>query len=382
MRVIHAVASLRAEHGGPSRSVTALAGAQAQADTDVHLLTTRAPDEGPSVACPAGVHLESVDRPSGLHLMLGARDAFSAALNTLLDPGGAVLHDHGIWLPTNRAAARVASRAAAPRVVSVRGMLSEWALAAGAPKKRLAWWAYQRRDLQAAALIHATSDAEAADVRAAGVTSPLCVVPNGVTLPQLAPHHPTNPIRTALFVGRIHPVKGLQHLVEAWGMVRPPGWQLVIAGPDEGGHRRELERLIAQQDVADMVTFTGPVADSDKWNLYRSAELFVLPSLSENFGVAVAEALASGVPVIATRASPWGDLPIHGCGWWVATGTAPLASALRVATAVRREGLRVMGRRGRTLVANHYTWESAAARMISAYQWLLGCGTRPPFVDA
>jgi glycosyltransferase involved in cell wall biosynthesis len=111
--------------------------------------------------------------------------------------------------------------------------------------------------------------------------------------------------------------------------------------------------------------------------LYRSADLFVLPSHSENFGLVVAEALACGVPVITTRGTPWEDLVTHRCGWWTPVGVEGIASALKEATrfddAIRNE----MGCRGRALVESKYGWSAVAQQMMQTYRWMLGQRNRP-----
>jgi glycosyltransferase involved in cell wall biosynthesis len=106
----------------------------------------------------------------------------------------------------------------------------------------------------------------------------------------------------------------------------------------------------------------------------------LLPSHSENFGIVVAEALASGVPVITTRGTPWRDLIEHRCGWWEEIGASPLAAALEAATALSDDERRAMGQRGRELVERKYSWQRVAADMKAVYAWLLGQGERPDCV--
>jgi glycosyltransferase involved in cell wall biosynthesis len=195
-----------------------------------------------------------------------------------------------------------------------------------------------------------------------------------------------------LFLGRIHPVKGLLDLVRAWADLRKVGgqrpavrnqlsdWRVVIAGGDENGHRREVEAAIHDHGLQDDFVFVGEVSGNRKWEIYRDADLFVLPSRTENFGMAIAEALASGLPVITTHGTPWQELGTHHCGWWVDPAPGPLASALREATSLTDAERQEMGQRGRRLVEEHYTWPAAAQKMISVYRWMLGQGERPECV--
>jgi glycosyltransferase involved in cell wall biosynthesis len=213
------------------------------------------------------------------------------------------------------------------------------------------------------------SDGERAGVRCAE---------NSVTQPST--RNPQPPLRTALFLGRIHPIKGLLDLIKAWVLVRPQGWRVAMAGGDENNHRAEVEAAIQALDLAADFSFLGPVAGDAKWSLYQQADLFVLPSHSENFGIVVAEALASSVPVITTRGTPWEDLVTHRCGWWTDNGPEPLAAALRDALNRTDEERHEMGRRGRQLVEQKYSWPGIAAQMHAVYRWVLGEGEKPECV--
>lgn len=381
IRVVLTVASLAAEHGGPSRSVTSLGAALAQRGVVVELVTSApGPSEAPPVLPPEGlVPVRFARRPSARDA-LGGNSDLARALRTVLGQGS-ILHDTGLWLPSNHVAAAVARRTSVPFVVSVRGMASAWALRQGRVKKRLAWALYQRRDLRTARLLHATAQAEVEDLRRLGLRQPVAVVPNGVDVPAVARHDwGERPARRALFLSRIHPGKGLINLVRAWAQTRPMGWELVIAGPDADGHRAEVERLARELGVGEAIRFAGPIEDGEKWDLYRSADLFVLPTFSENFGIVVAEALAAGVPAITTKGAPWQDLETHRCGWWIDVGVEPLAAALGEATALTDARREAMGRRGRALVEQRYSWDHAAEAMAAAYAWLLGRGERPACV--
>jgi glycosyltransferase involved in cell wall biosynthesis len=155
---------------------------------------------------------------------------------------------------------------------------------------------------------------------------------------------------------------------------------LIIAGPDEGGHRAEVERVVKARGLEEIVQFVGPIPDQEKWRIYRSADLFVLPTFSENFGSVVAEALGCEVPVITTRCAPWSEIERAKCGWWVDPCTEAIASALEMAVATHPDDLRQMGVRGRDLVRRQYSWCRVAKQMNDLYCWVLGDGDRPDSV--
>ena len=378
MKVVHTVNSLRADHGGPSRSVTALCSALTEQNIEVDIVThAREAKEEDAVIPNASLPVHFVEREVGWRAFAPSCDAFSDTVERVIGNDG-IVHDHGLWLPSNHAAARAARRAVCPFVVSVRGMLTPWSLEQSRAKKRVAWAIYQRRDLKSAALFHATAETEAEDIRRAGLRQPIALIPNGVELPEeYGTRRPDEATRQAIFLSRLHPKKGLLNLVQAWAQVRPEGWELILAGPDADGHRAEIERTIEEAGIADAVRFTGTVGDDAKWDLYRRADLFVLPTFSENFGIVVAEALAAGIPVITTTGAPWQDLETHKCGWWIDIGVEPLVGALRDAMA-RSDGERQeMGQRGRKLVETTYSWEHVAEQMGAVYGWLLGQGEKP-----
>jgi glycosyltransferase involved in cell wall biosynthesis len=262
-------------------------------------------------------------------------------------------------------------------------MLAPKALAFSAQKKRIFWQLLQGPAYARAAVWHATSAAEAGDIREFGVKSPIAIIPNGIDVPiDSEPSQPrAGKQHNILYLGRLHHIKGLPNLITAWSRVanERPDWALRIIGPDEGGHRAQLEKSVEEQGVS-RVTFNGPVYGAEKSHALRDADLFVLPSQNENFGIAVAEALASGIPTIVSRGAPWSDLETDRCGWWIESGVEPLANALRESTALRDDERRVMGERGRALVEREFNWDKIAHDMRSVYEWVLGNIERPSMV--
>jgi glycosyltransferase involved in cell wall biosynthesis len=293
----------------------------------------------------------------------------------------AVIHDHGLWQPTNFSAAHAARRLGIPYIISPHGTVSPWALTHRWLKKKIAWGMYVHQNLQSARVLHATSMEEADHLRKLGLTQPIAIVPNGVAVPENLSRIPNSSgVRTALYMGRIHRSKGLLNLVHAWAKARPENWKVILAGPDEENHQAEVEAALAQTNLKGVFEFAGLVEREQKWDLYRRADLFILPTFTENFGLTVAEALAAGVPVITTHGAPWADLETHRCGWWVEIGADPLAVALKEAISLSSETREEMGARGRTLVRDRFLWPRIAEEMQAVYRWALGLGERPACV--
>jgi len=291
-----------------------------------------------------------------------------------------LIHSNGIWLPVNHWASSAARQLGVPLVIQPHGMLEPWSMDHKALKKRLAMALFQRRDLEAAKVLVATSDEEYRNIRNLGFTQPIAIIPNGIELEQ-EDSGSTQPVRnaelrTVLFLSRVHQVKGLINLVHAWAHVQPARWRLQIAGPDEGGHLAEVMHEARKAGIEACFDYIGEVDGATKATVYRNADLFVLPTFSENFGVVVAEALSHGLPVITTRGAPWADLETYRCGWWIDIGAGPLATALRQAMALSDDERRAMGERGRAYV-QRYNWADIARQMADVYLWVLGQGPQP-----
>lgn len=169
-------------------------------------------------------------------------------------------------------------------------------------------------------------------------------------------------------------------LLDAWARLAPDGWRLVIAGNDDSNHLPEVQAKIAAHALQDQVEVVGPLFGEAKEEAYRDADLFVLPSYSENFGIVVAEALGYGVPVLTTTGCPWQELEAHGCGWWVEPTSEGIESGLNQALGTKNEELSAMGARGRALVEEKYQWPGIAERMLEFYDWLSNGGKQPSFV--
>jgi glycosyltransferase involved in cell wall biosynthesis len=305
--------------------------------------------------------------------------ALSSALHDAA-PSLDVIHNHGLWLMPNVSAGGAAAGGPTPLVVSPRGMLAPAALAFSRWKKRAFWALLQGPVIRATACLHATSVQEYEEIRGFGLRNPVAIIANGIDLSRMAAPLTAEPAveRIVLSLGRIHPKKGLARLVHAWSKVEVwyPGWRLRIAGPPELGHDKELRALAASLGLT-RISIEGPIYGEAKAAAYRDADLFVLSTLNENFGVTVAEALAAGTPVISTKGAPWSGLEGEGCGWWIDHGAEPLAAALAQAMTLPREALKAMGEKGRAWMARDFSWDRVARDMLDVYLWLAR-STEPP----
>ena len=377
LTVLHTISSLGVKTGGTAQAVGGLCSALSRAGTRVEIVTLDVPGYGPRISTPDVAVSEFPSRIVTPLRIVYARKYRSALEERCEELRPALLHSHGLWGLTAHDSACVARRRKLPLVITPHGMLSSWSLNNRRWRKRIALALYQARDLRSAKLLHATSASEAADIRAAGFHNPIAVIPNGIELPDIVAPKPANSPKIALFLSRIHPVKGILDLVKAWSNLRIKDWRLIVAGPDENNYRRVVEDAVREAGLSGEIAIMPAVDAAGKWKLFRAADLFVLPSYTENFGLVIAEALAAETPVITTTATPWKQLQTESCGWWVGTGTAALQGALNEAFDASDAQRNEMGRRGRKLIEREFTWALIAGKMRAAYDWVLHGGERP-----
>jgi glycosyltransferase involved in cell wall biosynthesis len=385
MNIIHAVPSLGESGGGPPRSVSQLCNALCQQGSSIGIVTAVDPDD-PIVPLNSGISLTTLKgRGNSVVDRLRAAD-FGPTLESVHQASPiSIIHQHAIWLRSSHAVTSFAHANKLPLVIAPRGMLEPWAINNSKWIKKLAWLLYQKRDLQRATAFHATALSEAGSIRRLGFKQPIAVIPNGVELPDLstgkqATEKPETERKTALFLSRINPKKGLPMLLDAWKKLAPDDWRLIIAGNDDANHLPVVQRKIQELGLQNQVEVVGPLFGADKEKAFLNASLFVLPSYSENFGIVVTEALGYQVPVLTTTGCPWQELETAGCGWWVGPTPEGIESGLKSALGAGGEELRAMGARGRDLVERRYLWPGIAEQMSEFYDWIANGGRTPKFV--
>lgn len=387
-RVCHVVASINENTGGTAFAVASLAEALATKGIFSHLFTLDYRHLG-NQATVESVKLHSYPATPVAKYLRGFQPNASRALWQLASNELDLIHNHGLWMFPNLYARQSAVENSLPLLISPEGMLESWSLKRSRIKKWLAWFLYEQKNLSSATTFHATSVEEATSIRRLGFQQPIALIPNGVHLDYCG-ERPSREIlsqsfpklseqKWLLFLSRIHPKKGLVNLLQVWQKLanKFTDWHLVIAGPDLIGYRAELELLTAELELKQRVTFTGMLTGEKKEAALGNADLFVLPTHSENFGIAVAEGLAHAVPVVTTRGAPWQDLSTYECGWWIEDSQLALASALAEGMQMSSQERKAMGLRGRKLVETKYSWDSVAQQMSSVYHWILGGGAPP-----
>lgn len=378
MKLCHIVPSLEEQHGGPSKSVSALCHALATAGHHVDLFTTR----------PGALRSGSVEREVDPRIISFRRDwpdrlCRSAGLRSaLMSETPEIVHHHSIWLRTLDYARAGAKRAKAALVLSPRGMMSRWAWHHHHWRKQIAMQLVHPGAFSAVAGWHVTSPEEEQEIRALGYTEPICVAPNGVDEPTPddiasataywnteCPETATRPV--ALFYSRFHPKKRVLELIDLWLEKAPTDWLLLLVGIPQEYSPEMLDRYVVNMSGSGRVRAFNGIGRPPP---YAVASLFLLPSHSENFGMAIAEAMAHRVPVVVTDSTPWSEVNTQQCGWCVAWGQ--FGSALTAATAETGATLRARGEKARAWVLEKYSWRHTAEKLSEFYARLRPAVTR------
>lgn len=367
MTLCHIVSHIDEEASGPSYSVPRLAQAVAAAQQQDVVLATL--DRGTG-ARDLGAVTHRAFTQSGFPRKLGVSRPMRAWLGKARANEISLIHSHGLWMMPNIYPARAAARAGIPHVVAPRGTLDPAALVYSARVKQVVRWLGQDAALKGATAFHATSEDEASHIRAQGLRQPIVLLPNGIDIPE-----GTRPARgarrTLLYLGRLHEKKGLDMLLQAWTALEPahPDWDLRIVGTGSKAFEAGLAEDVARRGLT-RVKLLGPVYAGAKLDTFQHADLFVLPTRGENFGMVVAEALAAGTPVVTTTGAPWSGLQEHRAGWWCAPQAPAIEAALAQALAADAATLAGMGARGTAWMTAAYGWDEIGARLVRAYTWL------------
>lgn len=364
MKVLHVTPSYYPAfvYGGPIRTTHELNLALARLGAEVRVLTTDA--NGPVRLAESGKVLEY----SGVRVQYAPRTISPDVSVPFLEElpsqvrWADVVHITAVYSSTTIPALAAAAWANRPVVWSPRGAMSAWE---GSPRQAMkaGWDAACKLAAPRRTAILAASEREASAARGKFPRFRAVVVKNGVIVPEsLLPRTASAELRV-LFLGRIHPIKAVENLIDAVAAVSQKGvrCRLTIAGGGDAPYIAALQQRCAGLNAV----FVGEVNEEEKPALFAHSDVLVLPSYSENFGMVVAEALAHGVPVIASTSTPWQEVEAQRCGLWVNNSAESLAAALeRMAGSDRA----AMGERGRQWMRSEFAWEKQAQKVYSLYE--------------
>lgn len=371
--------------GGVATAIEALSRHLREVHTDVHVIGMRDDKWLTDEANWNGAPVTALPR-CGPEAMAYA----PSALSRLHDLNPSITHTHGIWTYPSHVVSAWSASTRRPYVVSPHGMLDPWAMSRGCWKKKIAAWLYENAHLRRANCLHALCDAEAKSIRNLGFINPMCVIPNGISLPrvQCDTASPWSKIirddaNVMLFLGRLHSKKNLTALLDVWP--RKPeydNWHLVIAGWNQACQQELLADTIERRGLGKKVHLIGPLFGLEKDAAFRHARAFVLPSLSEGLPMAVLEAWSYGLPVLMTDACNLPEGFSAGAAMRMSLEPHQMHRDLLHFLNQERIELEQMGRNGRQLVEARFNWPSVAIQMRAVYKWLVHGGTAPPTVRA
>ena len=277
-----------------------------------------------------------------------------------------VVHLTGVYSPPTIPTLTLAALLRKPVVWSPRGALQRWE---GSTRRKLKeFWDGICTVLAGlgSCVLHVTSEGERRESTERIPTATVATIPNGVTVPPLEGQRKWRPggrLRL-LFIGRLHPIKGIENLFGALKLL-PSEVLLTVCGTGDPNYVSVLEERVRDLGLAGRIAFKGHVTGKAKNLAFMHADVCVVPSYTENFGMVVVEALAHGVPVIASRGTPWPQIEAHGCGYWVDNDPRSLAEAI---CRISREDLVAMGERGRRWMERSYSWSAVAEQMVALYR--------------
>jgi glycosyltransferase involved in cell wall biosynthesis len=379
LRILHVIGDLAPESGGPAKAGFEMARAVARRGHDVAIYATDfgQPPEAPRERQRDGVtiRLFPLQPPKIWLASWPMRRALAAEL-----PGFDVIHLHSLYLFHDWVVRDLARRYRKPYLLRPHGTLDPYIFQRRRLKKILFDHWFQNRLLAEAAAIHYTAEEEMRLAEPYVHGAPGVVIPNGLDpteysrLPAKGSFREKHPEignrQILLFLGRINFKKGLDILAAAVGRLKREDLHLVIAGPD-GGYLAEAERFVAEAGIAPRTSFVGMLQGDAKLAAFADASLFLLPSYSENFGIAVIEAMACGLPVlISDRVNIWREVVADGAG--LAAPPEPAAFAERIQALLAEPGQMVrMGQAGRAAVARRYDWANIAIRLEEVYAGII-----------
>lgn len=361
MKIIHYIPSIDRMAGGISTYMQVLAkplGTMAE----VHIMTHASENPLPMENCK--VHDIPRYRPfSGV---------WKKAVVDLLDSVRPdIVHVNCCWTPDCAMIQRLAQKRGYKVVLTPHGMLEPWII------KRHYWtrkvpalWLYQKAAVQMADCVQATAESERDNLLKLGYNSNIKVVRLGIDAESIEMKRSWKKSRQILFLSRVHVKKGINFLVEAADVLRNElqGYKILVAGEGDADYVEAMKRMICDRGLQDIVQLIGGVYGDEKWRLFQTSDFFVLPTHSENFGLAIAESLASGTPVITTVGTPWSDLNSSEAGAWIEIGTEPLVETLRRFLSLSEDELETMGRNGRRLIETKYSAHVMAEQMMEVYK--------------
>ena len=377
MRILQTISGMSASSGGPSTCTRdLLEGLESIQPNTVDLLTFTSPC-GDNLGKNSRWLIEVTDdRRTPLQISSNFKQALFQSEYDLY-------HCNALWMYCNHLTCRYARHIGKPYILSPHGMLYPTALAIKSWKKKPMLWTWFNRDIHHASCIHATCEDEMRYCRKFGYKGPIAVIPNPVVIPQCVSMKETiDPHLTIGYLGRLDPIKRVENLLKGAAIALKNGcrsFKIEIMGSGSSEYEQFLRNETSRFGLNDIVQFVGFVSGSDKYDRLRRLRALFVPSLQENFGMIVPEALICGTPVYASLGTPWYELEQNNCGWWRDNSPETIAEVICELMSLDDEALLVKGNNGRMLIEEKYEQHKVAGMMLDLYHWLITGADKPDF---
>lgn len=380
MKVLQTIQGLSASSGGPSTCTRDLLEGLGDLGVSVHLLTTESADSREPNLGKGSDWL--IEVPNDYKTPL----AFSANLQrALAESDYDIYHTNGLWMYSNHITCKMARAKKKPYIISPHGMLYPSALAIKRWKKWPMLKLWFNKDVHNATCLHATCKQEMEHCKTFGYKGPIAVIPNPVVFSkgvEVVINKPKGR-RQIGFLGRLHPIKKVENLIYALALLskeKQSGLSLQIMGKYDDCYEEFLKTEVKRLGLDDCVEFVGFVSGEDKYDRLSRLWALMVPSIQENFGMIVPEALICGTPVYASLGTPWGELNEYQCGWWKDNEPQTIAKVMLEILSMSEADAVAMGARGRKLMEEEYEQHKVAGMMNDLYKWVVGECAKPDFV--
>lgn len=313
---------------------------------------------------------------------------YSTDINYIIDTQHPqIIHQQGIWMYHSCAALDYKSRHPETiLIIEPHGMLDPWAVRNSAWKKKIVGNLFEYKNLRNADCIHALCESEYESIRKFGLKNPVAIIPNGVKLPMNLHYNKSSDKKILLYIGRIHPKKGIKELILGIGMIKKANpsvlesWEIHIAGWDQNGHINELKNLVEISHLGNNVKFIGAIFGEAKEKALSQANAFILPSFSEGLPMSVLEAWAYKLPVIMTDYCNLPEGFKSNAAFRISPIPESISQILQDVFSADNTRLKEIGNNGYNLVNRNFTWDRVANQTIELYKYLINGGKKPDFV--
>lgn len=363
MKIIHYIPSIDRIAGGTSTYMQVL-GKELGKLAEVHIITHASENPLPISNCE--IHNVSVYNPINSRFKNEVSKLFDVIKPDLV-------HVNCCWMPACAFVQQMAQKRNIKVVLTPHGMLEPWLIKRHYWTRKLpALLLYQKAAIQNADCLQATAESEKENLLKLGYNSNIKIVKLGIDAESIIMKTSWKKNKQLLFLSRVHVKKGINYLIEAADILRDDlqGYKILVAGEGDADYVAYLKQQIMDKGLQDIIQLIGGVYGNKKWELFQTSDFFVLPTHSENFGLAIAESLASGTPVITTVGTPWNDLNSSNAGAWIEIGTQPLVETLRRFLSLSDGELETMGKNGRKLIETKYSAKVMAEEMMKVYDSL------------